>query len=110
MHEFLIRVELLNKIRHETAEDYTPSVLGQVISKSWPDHKDLVPENIRAYFSYWNELTVSDGIVMRGSPVIIPDRLRKEMKQRIHKGHMGINACLRFAEDIIYWPQMSSEI
>ena len=110
VYEFPIRDELLNKIRHETTKDDASSVLGQVISKGWPDHKDLIPENIRAYFSYRDELTVSDGIVMRGSRVVIPDRLRKEMKQRIYKGHMRSNSCLRFAKDIIYWPQISSEI
>ena len=97
VYKFPIRDELLNKIRHETANDD-----ALVISKGWPDHKDLVPENIRVYFSYRDKLTVSDGIVMRGSQVVIPDKLKKEMKQRIHKGHMGINSCLRFAKDIIY--------
>ena len=32
------------------------------------------------------------------------------MKQKVHTGHLGINACLRRARDLIYWPGISSEI
>ena len=62
------------------------------------------------YYHYRDELAVSDGIIMRGERVVIPLSMRKEMKRKIHTGHMGMNACLRLARDVVYWPGMSSEV
>ena len=41
---------------------------------------------------------------------MIPSSLRKSMKQKVHAGHIGINSSLRRARDLIYWPQMSTDI
>ena len=36
--------------------------------------------------------------------------MRKEMLQRIHQGHMGIEKSKRRARDVLYWPGMNSQI
>ncbi|XP_033107935.1 uncharacterized protein K02A2.6-like [Anneissia japonica] len=36
--------------------------------------------------------------------------MRKDIKNKVHTGHMGINACLRRARDLVFWPGMSKEI
>ena len=36
--------------------------------------------------------------------------MRREMKQKIHAGHLGVNSCIRRAKDVIYWPGMSAEV
>ena len=46
----------------------------------------------------------------RADRVVIPASMRKEMKERIHTGHLGINSCIRRARDVMYWPGMSAEI
>ena len=42
--------------------------------------------------------------------VIIPKSMRPEMLTRIHSSHLGAEACLRKAKDVLFWPQMSAEI
>ena len=32
------------------------------------------------------------------------------MKEKLHIGHLGVNACLRRARNNIFWPRMSSDI
>ena len=32
------------------------------------------------------------------------------MIKQIHSGHFGIEACVRRARDILYWPGMQSDI
>ncbi|KAK2159094.1 hypothetical protein NP493_1750g00043 [Ridgeia piscesae] len=32
------------------------------------------------------------------------------MKENVYLGHIGINSSLRRARDLIYWPQMSTDI
>ena len=67
----------------------------------WPtNERDLSPSLI-PYFNHRDELTVQDGIILRGNRVVIPTSLRTQM---------DINSSLRRARDLIYCPGMSSEI
>ena len=52
-------------------------------------------------------MTVS---LCRGDRVIIPQSLRKDMIERIHSSHLGIEGCLRRAREILYWPSMNAEV
>ena len=36
--------------------------------------------------------------------------MRKEMLQRIHQGHMGIEKSKRGARDVLYWPGINFQI
>ena len=55
--------------------------------KGWPGTKKEVPMNLRNYSNYVQELSVQEGIILRGNRVIIPKSLRKEMLEKIHRGH-----------------------
>jgi len=81
-----------------------------MILQSWPTHKSAIPSELVAFFDHRDELTVLDGIILRGDQVVIPRSLQSSMKQRVHAGHMGINSCLRRARELIYWPGMSRDI
>ena len=78
--------------------------------QGWPDHKSLLPKPLTPYFDYRDELTVQDGIILRGERIVIPASMRRDMKERVHAGHSGINSCLRRAREFIYWPGISAEI
>ena len=100
----------LNDIRIATDSDSTLQQLKQMILQGWPTHKSAVPSDIAVFFDYRDELTIQDGIVLRGNRVVIPVSLRNDMKQRVHAGHLGINSCLQRARKLIYWPGMSCDI
>ena len=53
---------------------------------------------------------MQDGIILRGHRVIIPTSMRREIKEKVHAGHLGINSCIRRAKDMVYWPGVSKEI
>ena len=100
----------LNDIRIATDSDCVLQQLKQIILQGWPVHKSAIPSELVAFFDFRDELTVQDGIILRGDRVVIPKCLQSDMKQRVHAGHMGINSCLRRARDLIYWPGMSRDI
>ena len=105
-----IKPSRLEDVRKATAGDNTLMELGKTILVGWPDTRSETPEVLLPYFGYRDELTIQDGVLYRGDRVIIPDSLRREMKTKVHAGHLGINACLRRARDMIFWPGMSAEI
>ncbi len=55
-------------------------------------------------------LSVIDGVVMKGSRIVIPKCMRPAMLDSIHAGHMGLEKCLKRAGDLMYWPNMSNDI
>ncbi|KAK3752981.1 hypothetical protein QZH41_016289 [Actinostola sp. cb2023] len=111
MAKFLpITDQRLEEIRQETNRDDTLQVLSAVILQGWPEAKADVPSEATTYFSIRDELTVQDGIILRGDRVIIPSSLRQSLKEKIHSSHMGIESCLRRARECVYWPGMSADI
>jgi len=105
-----IRPDRLGDIRLATGKDSVLTELKKVIMDGWPNERSLVTSSISQYYSYRDELTVDDGIVLRGERVVIPLEMRSEIKRKVHAGHMGINSCLRRARELVYWPGMSNDI
>lgn len=100
----------LDDIRGATVKDETMQRLSKIITTGWPSDKNNLPAEVLPYYSYRDELTAQDGIILRGDRVVIPKSLRLDMKGKVHAGHPGINACLRRARQLIFWPGMSNDI
>ncbi|RUS77745.1 hypothetical protein EGW08_014504 [Elysia chlorotica] len=84
--------------------------LKLIILQGWPDLKSDLPSCVLPYFNYRDELTVQEGIILRGYRIVIPSSLRQDLKAKVHAGHHGINSCLRRSRDLIFWHGMSSNI
>ena len=86
------------------------STLIRTIRDGWPESRKDCPPNISAYWNYRDELTVCNGLIMKGHKVVIPPRLQSVMLERVHVGHMGIEKTTKRARDIMFWPSMSAHI
>ena len=100
----------LRDIREHTEQDEDMQILKKVILAGWPESKDEVPMAARPYFSIRDELSVLDGIVFKGEKAVIPVTLRKDMIQRIHAAHIGMEGSLRRARECLYWPGMNGDV
>jgi len=74
----------------------------QVVLTGWPEQKRETPQEIQAYFTSRNELSVQDGLLFKSDRVIIPTSLRQRVIQKIHSSHMGIEGSLRRAREAYY--------
>nr|XP_037275983.1 uncharacterized protein LOC119168691 [Rhipicephalus microplus] len=59
---------------------------------------------------YAEELSVVNGVVLKGCKVVVPKSMRAEIIERIHEGHLGMNKCKARARRLVFWPGMSSDI
>ena len=100
----------LAQIRAETLLDRNLQAVIKHIHQGWPQYKrDCAP----AAHPYWHchqDLTEAQGIVLKGDKIVILEKMRKDMLQRIHEGHMGIEKCRRRARQCIYWPGINTQI
>ena len=65
---------------------------------------------IRPYYHCRDELVYQNGLVIRGTRIVIPKDLRKEMRKILHIGHAGIVNIMRRARQTLFWPNMNGEL
>ena len=59
----------IQEIRVTTAEDAVLQELAHVVMTGWPDSKSDVPPQIIPYFRFADEITMQDGLLLRGTQV-----------------------------------------
>ena len=91
--QFNARSDSLNDIRVATQEDDELALLKHTIMHGWPSSIREVPSEIQPYWTFREELTVEDGIVLKGTHIVIPHMKCHATLQLIHKGHLGIGKC-----------------
>ncbi|XP_064619501.1 uncharacterized protein K02A2.6-like [Lineus longissimus] len=100
----------LASFRHEVKSDAELQQLKTTIVAGWPRHKNDAPFCVRQYWQFRDELSVCDNLLLRGERVIIPQKFRKEMLERIHEGYLGRDKCLSRAKAAMFWVGMATEI
>jgi len=98
------------RLKQTLVDDDCLLELKAVVLNGWPDVKEDVSPKIREYWNFRDEISVNDGLLFRCSQVIVPRSMRPDMIRQVHSGHLGLEACLRRARDILYWPGMQAEV
>ena len=80
MQALKVTPERLEQLQRCTGQDEALQTLKTTVLTGWPMQKEQVPVNIREYWSYREELTVHNGILFKGSRVVIPRVMRPEVK------------------------------
>ena len=105
-----IRQERIDKIKEATMRDEVLTTLAEVILCGWPEERNKIPPAAMAYFHSRDELAVQNGLIFKGQRIIIPLSMRPEIKKTIHSSHLGVESCLRRAQECVYWPGMNAEL
>ena len=76
----------------------------------WPKYEKDVPESLKSLYEHRASLSVSDGLLLFGSRIVIPASMRPEILERIHDGHQGITKSLERARLGVWWPGVTKDI
>ena len=101
---------LYGTIKKETERDKLLHKLSEVIKNGWPKDITKVPESVRKWWTFRDELTILDDVVYKGPRVVIPNSMRKDMLKRLHVSHQGTEATLRRARQTMFWPAMAVDV
>jgi hypothetical protein len=100
----------LQRIRDATQRDVCLQMAIQYTLSGWPEHKEDVKLGARNLYAVRGELSVWKGLLIKGERIVIPHEMQKEILERIHEGHLGINKCRERANQSVWWPHISKEI
>ena len=84
----------IEQIRAETQNDTDLQTLLQYIIKGFPVTSTECHESVKPYFNYHDELTVVDGLMLKGNHIVVPTKLRSSCLAMLHITHMGVNKTL----------------
>lgn len=80
------------------------------VQQGWPKHIKVVPVNLQTYFSQLWFLNESARLLLHGSRIVIPIKMRDEVLACIHEGHQGLSKCRKRAHLSVWWPGISSDL
>ena len=66
-------------------EDPLLKSLAETIIAGWPEDVNDVPNALRPYHNHHDEMTVEDGLILKGEALIIPLVEREKTLHKIHE-------------------------
>ena len=95
-----------DQVKDATEEDPALQVLKKYINEGWIDTNDTRTHEFRQVF---HELTIVDGIVLRGDRIIVPAKLRHRKVEIAHEGHKGQVRTKQLLRAHVWFPGMDSQ-
>ena len=90
----------LEVIRQATANDPVMLKLQDTIKCGWPTNRFQVSNDLKPYWTFREELSEADGILLKGEKIMIPSTLRKDMLAKINTSHLGVVKCKQRAKNV----------
>ena len=78
--------------------------------QGWPKTIKQVPPELQPYWTFREELTIEDGLILKGTRIVILSQQCQAILIQIHKGHLGLNKCKFSAKETVYWPGLNTDL
>ena len=81
------------------------------IIQDWPKSRDQIPQDMRTYWMFQDDMALIDGIILKGWHIVIPEALQRQMLQQLHINHIGIEKKTKLlAHESMYWIGMNLDV
>ena len=99
----------LKELRDQLQQDAVTRQIMTYCTDGWPD-KSKLDGAVKPYWTVSGELTVQQGLLMKGSRLVIPISMRLDILDRLHEGHQGITRCREKDKTSVWWPGLSKQL
>ena len=79
--------EKLEEIKAEIKKNTTMILLQNTIMQGSPNERSSTPKELYPYWNIRDELSVHQGLILKGSKIVISPTMRKEILTKIHADH-----------------------
>ena len=86
------------------------SAVYRMTLNGWPNRIHDVPCLACHFWSLRDELTIEDGVLLKGNRVCIPPELHDRTLYDLHDSHQGIEKMTHIARANMYWPGIDPNI
>jgi hypothetical protein len=86
------------------------NMLKSCVIEGWPDKREQLDEEIKKYWDSKKLIAVHEGVLNKFNRIIVSKSLKKEMLEKIHFNHMGIEKYRYRARTCLYWVGMNKNI
>ena len=100
----------LDEIRSELKKDEILKVVIHHVEHGWPEKQRDVYGQMAKFWNERGNLTVHEGLLLRGKQIVIPSSLRMDVLRHLHDGHQGITKTRENANSSVWWPGLSKDI
>ena len=94
----------------ELSKDPPFTALRHYINTGWPSEHRKLPQELHTFWNYKEDLSMEDGLITKGTRLLIPSTLRKRILEQIHEGHQGIEKCMLRARESVFSLGISNDI
>jgi len=93
----------LDEIRDATQNDpELQEVIKYIQNQRWFESS----ANLQSYKNVRNELSLADGLVMRGDRIVIPQKLQDRVIKTAHRSHQGIVKTKQFLRETVWFTNL----
>ena len=59
----------------------------------WPSTIKEILQVLHPYWTFREELTIEDGLILKGTRIVIPNKKHETILNQIHDSHLGLTKC-----------------
>lgn len=67
-------------------------------------------QSLRKYWSFRDELSLEDGIILKGNRIVIAEQMQAQILSKLHEAHQGMNKTKLRAKETVYWYNINEDI
>ena len=91
-------------------EDNVLVLLKCTGTQGWPSSIKEVPSELQSYWTFREELTIEDALILEGTRIVVPNKKHESILKLIHGGHLGLKKYNLHAKETVYWPGLNEQL
>ena len=96
-----------NDVIAATRTDPTLRKLLVYLRRGWPES---VPDHLLPFWRKKEGLSIESDCILWGCRIVIPEKLRQEVMEELHKDHPGVVRMKSLARSHVWWPDIDKAI
>ena len=101
---------MLARLLQSAAADTEYQLLLEAVLTGFPSHVSRLSPALRPYWTVRHDLSADNGLVLKGTRIVIPSKARRDTLVALHSSHQGVERTKRRARQTVWWPGMNSDI